>query len=339
VKAFFGETYRQKTILLMLVLIPLIMLVSLQIGYSSMSINNLLEVIGGKGTSQANLIFLQFRLPRMIIAVLVGMGFSVAGCILQGLTGNPLADPGILGINAGAGLVVVIFIVGIGTLSFQSILLMPFFALIGASFTGMIIYKLSEHRYKGLIGTRLILNGIAIQAGVNALMMLVVLRLDRDQHDFLARWQAGSIWNSHWKLVIALLPWIVIGLTVAMYLSRELDILTLGEEAAKGLGLQVKSAKRKQLFIAISMSAAAVAVSGSISFIGLLSPHISRRLVGNKHLYLIPTSALIGAILMLIADIIARKIAEPLELPTGIVVAAIGAPYFMYLLVRGGRKG
>lgn len=322
----------------MLVLLPIVILISLQLGYSDMNLTDLIRIFSGGGTEKERLILLDFRLPRIVMALLIGAGFSVSGCILQGLTKNPLADPGIIGINAGGGLVVVIFLVFVGTLNFHSIFVMPFFSLMGAALSGAVIYSLSSHKFKGLQSTRLILNGIAVQAGLNAIMMLIILKMDKGQHDFLARWQAGSIWNSNWQLVIALLPWIVIGLTTALFMAKSLDLLYLGEEPSRALGLKTKQAKRQLLFIAIAMSAASVSMSGSIGFLGLMAPHISRKLVGIKHKHLIPASAMVGGIMMLAADVVARKIASPAELPTGIVVAAIGAPYFLFLLMTTGKK-
>lgn len=322
---------------ILLALIPPIILLSLKLGYTAVNLEDLLRILFGGGSGKENMILFQFRMPRIIMAILSGIGFSVAGCILQGLSKNPLADPGILGINAGGSLVVVLFLTSVGNLNFHSIFLMPLFSLMGAGLSGFMIYKLSSHRYKGLQSISLVLNGIAVNAGLSALMMLLVLSLDDGQHDFLARWQAGSIWNSNWQLVVALLPWIVIGLAAAFAMSKELDVLALGESTATALGLKTKKTKRRLLFLAITLSASSVAMSGSIAFLGLMGPHIARGIVGVKHRYLVPATALTGAILMMVADVIARLIASPLEMPTGIVVAAIGAPYFLYLLM-GGRQ-
>ncbi|MTI47576.1 MAG: iron ABC transporter permease [Firmicutes bacterium] len=319
---------------ILIALIPITILISLKSGYKDITYLDLLRIIFGGGTVKENLIIVDFRLPRIIIAMLVGIGFSLSGCVLQGITKNPLSDPGLLGINAGAGFVVVIFIVMAGTLSFSSIFLLPFFSFIGAGITGAIIYKLSTNKFLGVEPIRLVLNGVAIQAGINSIMILIILKLDKDQHDFLARWQAGSIWNSNWKLVVTLLPWIVLGFIAVMLMARNLDILALGESISKGLGMHVVKEKRKLLFTAIALAAASVAVSGSISFVGLIGPHLSRKLVGPKHKILLPASGLVGALLVLIADIIARTIIEPAELPTGIVVSVIGAPYFLFLLMK-----
>lgn len=336
------KTEREKKALraltVMVLLLPVLVLLGLKMGYADLPFEDLLRIVFGGGSKKENLILLDFRLPRILMALLIGTGFAVSGCILQGLTKNPLADPGIVGINAGGGLVVVIFLVFVGTLNFHSILVMPFFSLLGASLSGLLIYKLSSHSFRGLQSNSLVLNGIAIQAGLNAVMMLIVLKMDKGQHDFLARWQAGSIWNSNWQLVAVLLPWIVFGFLGAMLLARDLDLLYLGEEPARALGLKTKSAKRKLLFVAIALSAASVSMSGSIGFLGLMAPHIARRLVGVKHRLLLPASAMVGAMMMLIADVVARKMASPLELPTGIVVAAIGAPYFLYLLFGKGKR-
>lgn len=333
------DIIRKKTILIIMIcLLPIVMFISLKIGYAEMSISDLLRILAGEGTKKENLFILDFRLPRILIAALVGIGFSLSGCILQGITKNPLADPGILGINAGAGLTVVLFIVLKGTLNFNSIFLLPVFSLIGATIIGFLIYHLSTSGYSGIEPIRLVLNGIAIQAGLNGLMMLIILKLDGDQHEFLALWQAGSIWKSNWKLVIALTPWIVVGFVIAIILSHYLDLLSLGDERAIGLGVEVKRRKKHLLFLAITLAASSVAFSGSISFIGLISPHMARRLIGNQHKYLVPASGFVGAILMVLSDTVARKIMEPSELPTGIVVVALGAPYFLFLLLRTRKK-
>lgn len=266
------------------------------------------------------------------------MGFSLSGCVIQGITRNPLADPGILGINAGAGLIVMLFLVLNGTLGFASALALPFMAFVGAAATGMIIYLLSFRRRSGPRPIALILNGIAIQAGINALMTLLVLQLDSTQHEFLAKWQTGSIWSSNWKLVVVLVPWIIVGIIVLILSARRLDVLTMGDEISYGLGLKVGREKAKLLLTAVSLAAASVAISGSISFVGLIAPHLSRRLVGAKHSVLIPTCALMGALLVLTADTVARTIIQPSEIPTGIVVSVIGAPYFIYLLISQRRN-
>ena len=327
-----------RIVIVLMILLSISIVISINAGYTDLQISEIVKVLIGQGTAKNNMIILDFRLPRIIIAILVGMGFSLSGVVLQGLVRNPLASPGLIGINAGAGLVVIIFIVIGGTLSFSSIMALPMLSLLGAALTGIIIYRLSSDPHKGIHPTQMVLNGIAIQAGINAVMTIIVMKLDENQYEFLAKWQAGSIWNSNWEFVKALSPWIILGFAYLIFKAKHLDILVMGDDISQGLGLKVLSDKKKLLFTAIALAASSVAISGSISFVGLMAPHLTRRLVGARHRILIPTSALIGGLLVLSADTVARTIIEPAEFPTGILVSVIGAPYFLYLLIKQ-RKG
>jgi iron complex transport system permease protein len=317
-------------------LLVILFFISINAGYSDVKFLDVLRILTGGGTSKENLVILDFRLPRILIAILVGMGFSLSGCVLQGITRNPLADPGLMGINAGAGIVVVLFMTLYGTLTAGATMVLPIFSLIGALFTSGIIYFLSAQKTTGIEPMRLVLNGVAIQAGINALMTLIVLKLDDTQYDFLVVWQAGSIWNSNWTLVYSLIPWIVVGFLYLMTKSKEMDILEAGDVMAVGLGIKAATEKKKLLFVAVALAAAAVTISGSLHFVGLIGPHLTRKLVGARHKMLMPVCAIMGALLVLTADTIGRTIIEPSEIPAGIVAAIIGAPYFIFLLI--GKK-
>ncbi len=326
---------RQDTILLILILLlPALFFISMNAGYTEIKLPEMFHILAGKGTPKDNIVVFQFRLPRIVIAMLVGAGFSLSGCILQGITKNNLADPGLMGINAGAGIVVLTFMTLSGTLTTGKMVSLPVFSFMGALLTGSVIYLLSNRKSYGISPIRLVLNGVAIQAGINAAMTLLILKLDDTQAEFLAVWQAGSIWNTTWESVIALLPWIFIGFLALIFMSRKMDVLVMGDEISKGLGVAVVKDKRKLLFLAVALAASCVAISGNINFVGLIAPHLSRRLVGARHKMLLPACALVGAVLVSGADIIARTIMEPAEIPTGIVVSIIGAPYFIFLLVK-----
>ncbi len=330
---------RNSTILSLLVLaLVVVVLLSINAGYAPIPMSAIIDVFLGRGSAENNLIVFSFRLPRLVMAVLVGIGFSLSGLVLQGLVKNPLADPGLIGVNAGAGLVVVLFVLLGGTMGFASIMSLPILSFIGAAGVGVLIYKLSKDKKYGMNPMRLILNGIAIQAGINALMTVIVVKLDESQHEFLALWQAGSIWRSNWQLVVALLPWIVILSGYVFYKAKFLDAMVLGDHLAKGIGVPVEKTKRQLLFAAIALASSSVAMSGSISFVGLIAPHLTRRLVGSRHTWLIPACALTGGFLVLTADTIGRTLIQPAELPTGIVVSIIGAPYFLYLMVSQSRR-
>ncbi|RJX39324.1 iron ABC transporter permease [Paenibacillus pinisoli] len=316
------------------VLIITAFIISMNTGYIRLLPLDVLKTLFGMGTEKQSLILYQFRLPRIVISLLIGAGLAVSGCIMQGISRNALADPGILGINAGAGLMVMLFISFYPTTAAAPVFLLPVLALIGAGATAALIYALAYKRHEGISPTRLILTGIAVAAGISAAMIVLTLRLDPNKYQFLATWMAGSIWGSNWKFVLALLPWILVLLPYVFYKARVMNVLSLGDQIASGLGTSVKGERMKLLIAAVGLAGASVAVSGGIGFVGLIGPHLARRLVGPKHQLLLPASALAGALLVIVADTIGRWILQPSEIPTGIVVAVIGAPYFLYLLAR-----
>ncbi|MDR2028052.1 MAG: iron ABC transporter permease [Treponema sp.] len=314
-----------------LILLFLSFMISMNTGYTKISPPDTLRILFGGGTDKENLILFEFRLPRIVISLLVGAGLALSGCIIQGIAKNALADPGLLGINAGAGLMVILFVLFFGSRSFLAVFSLPFLALIGAGASAALVYALSRKKGEGA-PMRLILTGVAVQAGISALTTLLVVKLDDSQFSFVATWQAGSIWGSNWRFVLALLPWLLLAIPYVLYKSRVLDILNLGDEIACGLGSSVEKERRGLLAAAVALAASCVAVSGSISFAGLIAPHLARRLVGPRHRILLPVCALAGAVLVSAADTVARVIVQPAEIPTGIMVAILGAPYFLYLL-------
>ncbi len=315
-------------------LLVLSFIVAMNTGYTPLSPMDTLRTLFGGGTEKENLILFSFRLPRMVLSILVGAGLAMSGALIQGVTKNALADPGLLGINAGAGLMVVLYVVFFGSKSLGSVMALPFLALIGGGATAILIYVLAFRRHEGVAPLRLVLMGIAVQAGINALMTVLVIKLDDAQFDFVASWQGGTIWGSNWRYVLSLLPWLLILLPYAFYKSRVLDVLSLGTDTAGGLGASVTREQRKLLAVSVALAASCVAVSGSISFVGLIAPHLARRLVGPRHGRLLPVCALVGGVLLSVSDTIARTIVQPSEIPTGIVAAAVGAPYFLYLLAK-----
>ncbi|GAF13551.1 ABC-type Fe3+-siderophore transport system, permease 2 component [Bacillus sp. JCM 19045] len=310
--------------------------ISLQTGSIPIGTVDVLRTIVGNGTDQHQLVLFEFRLPRMVIALLIGAALAVSGAILQSVSQNELADPGILGINTGAGLAVVIFIyffqgslVGLGSLS---IFIMPFFALIGAVFAAFLIYVFAWK--KGITPVRLILVGIGINAAFSALLIVIQLRMEPNDFMQATIWLTGSIWGTTWSYVWAILPWVLILIPIAFYKARTLNVMQIGTQSAVSLGVPIEKERRTLLLVAVSLAAAGVAVGGGIAFLGLVAPHIARRLVGPKHQVMIPTAALIGALLLLVADMIGRNLLAPSEIPVGIIIAILGAPYFLYLLMR-----
>lgn len=321
-----------------IILLVFSFIISMNTGYSSLSPSDTFRILFGGGTDNENLILFNFRLPRIIVSIMVGGGLALSGCIIQSISKNPLADPGLMGINAGAGLMVILFVMFFGAESFLSIFTLPFLAFLGAGIAATIIYILAFKKGEGITPMGLILNGIAVQAGISALSTVLVIKLDDTQFGFVATWQSGSIWGSNWKFVLTLIPWLLLLIPYIISKSRVLDVLNLGDDVACGLGVSMEKERRKLLTAAIALGASCAAVSGNISFVGLIAPHLSRRLVGPRNSNLLPTCILVGAVLVSIADTIARVIVKPSEIPTGIIVAIIGAPYFLYLLSRNGKQ-
>jgi iron complex transport system permease protein len=315
-------------------LLILSFIISMNTGYAKLSPLDTLRTLFGGGTARESLILFEFRLPRIVVSILVGAGLALSGCIIQGVAKNALADPGLLGINAGAGLMVILYVLFFGAQSFLSVFTLPFLALFGAGVTAVIIYALAFKKGEGVAPIRLILTGVAVQAGISSLVTVLVVKLDETQFDFVALWQAGSIWGSNWKFVLSLLPWLLLLIPYVLSKSRVLDVLNLGDDIAHSLGATVERERRRLLAASVALAASCVAVSGGISFVGLIAPHLARRLVGPRHQILLPTCALTGAVLVSAADTIARVIVQPSEIPTGIMAAIIGAPYFLYLLAK-----
>lgn len=311
-----------------------VFIISMNTGHIRLSPSDVFRTLVGLGTDKQELILFEFRLPRIVISVLIGMGMAVAGCIFQGISRNPLSDPGILGINAGAGLAVTLFISFYPDKASAPVFLMPLLALLGASLTAALMYVLSYKKHYGLQPIRMVLVGIALATGINAAMIVLQLSLRPENFQMLQIWLVGSIWGTSWKFVLALLPWILILIPYSFINARTLNVLNLGDQTAAGLGTPIERSRLGLLAAAVGLTGASVAVGGGISFVGLIAPQLARRLVGPKHEYLLPASALAGGLLVIIGDTIGRSILQTTEIPTGIVVAIVGAPYFLYLLSR-----
>ena len=291
-------------------------------------------------TENFDLVVFDFRLPRIVTAALVGMGLAMAGVILQGITKNALADPGIIGINAGAGCAIVIFmfffqveLIGVEIHSIFKILVVPIFGFVGGTVAAALILAISFKRGR-LDMQKLILTGIAINTGFGALTLFWSLKMDEGDYEAAAIWMNGSIYNANWYFVSAMLPWLII---LGVYVYRKaylLDYFQLEEETIVSLGISLEKEKIKLMLASVGLVSACVSVSGSIGFIGLMAPHIARQLVGIHHKFMLPVSMFVGAILLVFSDYIAKTVFSPIELSVGIVVSLIGIPYFLYLLVK-----
>ncbi|HVU14129.1 MAG TPA: iron ABC transporter permease [Phototrophicaceae bacterium] len=275
-----------------------------------------------------------FRLPRIVLAFLVGAALATSGALMQGITRNPLADPYLLGVSGGAALVAVALIV---VLKSVPVGLLPFATFAGALVTAGAIY-LFAWRNGSSTPIRLILIGIAVESlvGAGTTVMLLFGNIIDVQQAYI--WLTGSVYASTWAQVYALGGWLIVLLPLALLLARPLNALNLGDDPAKGLGLRVERQRGLLLIVSVALAAAAVAVAGTIGFVGLVAPHIARRLVGPAHEGLIPVSALLGGALVMLADLIGRVAIAPSELPVGVVTAMIGAPYFLWLLYRSRNR-
>jgi len=285
--------------------------------------------------SQESIIFF-VRLPRVIVAALVGGALAVSGTVMQGMFRNPMADPGIIGVSSGAGLGAVIAI-AFG-LTAKSIYFMPLFATVGALLAATVIFMLAS-RYGKVPVLTLILAGIAVSTFIGAITSLILTKINEYQVREYLFWSIGSLSARRWEHVNLVAIPIVICIIVLITFSRDLNILLLGEEEAHSVGLNPSKVRKKLLFFVSVTTAMAVCVSGSISFVGLIVPHIMRLIVGPDNRILLPVSALAGAIFLVGCDFIARVAIMPSEIGVGIVTSLLGAPYFLYLLNRARKEG
>ncbi len=314
--------------LLLLALVALILNVS-QGEYPLPLIDVVKTLVGLPTSPESEFVVNSLRLPRALVALLVGMGLAVAGTILQGLTRNPLAAPEIIGINSGAGLLALVFIVLFPNLPMAWLPLGAFLGGLGAAMT---IYLLAWNQ--GSSPIRLILVGIGLTALTSALISLMITFGDIHNVSQALVWLTGSLYSRNWQHLRALLPWLAVFLPLTLMLARDLDTLNLGDQLARGLGSPVEWTRGILLFCSVGLAGAAVATAGNISFVGLMAPHLARQLVGPSHMGLVPVAALTGACLVEWADVVGRLAFAPVELPCGIITAAVGAPYFLWLLSR-----
>ncbi|YAF98154.1 MAG: FecCD family ABC transporter permease [Nodularia sp. CChRGM 3473] len=327
---------RVPSVLFILVIITLVaMVISTSIGeYPTPPLAVIQTVLGIEtGNPEYTFVINTLRLPRTLTAGFVGMALATSGAIMQGLTRNPLADPGIIGINAGASLAAVALIVLFPSLPVGTL---PLAAFGGALAASVLIYLLAWDQ--GTHPIRLILIGVGISAVTGAFTNLLVTFGEINNVSQALVWLAGSVYGRTWEQLFSLLPWLLVFIPLALASAPQLNALALGDETAKSLGSRVEWQRSFLLLISAALTGAAVATAGTIGFVGLIAPHIARQLVGSNHEGLIPVSAVWGAMIVVIADLLGRIIFAPVELPCGIITAVIGAPYFIYLLIQTRKK-
>ena len=270
---------------------------------------------------------MEYLLPRALLAILLGGPLAISGVLVQSVVRNPLASPDILGINNAAGLVAVSVLMFLPNLAFYW---MPIFAFLGGVLSFVILWIVCGFNFRPI---KMAIIGVALSALWAAISHYLMLTNPVEINTAML-WLTGSLWGRSWSYLNVVLPWLVVLLPLPFIFCRDLDTLGLGENKASTLGVTVNKVQISVLVLAVALSTTAVAICGPIAFLGLVAPHLARRLVGGRHRTLLPAALIIGALLLQLSDILARVIDPPTELPAGILTAIIGAPYFFYLLMR-----
>lgn len=325
---------------LLAVALVVVTLAALAIGAFPVSIGEIWSSITHGITGQpqpdtAGSVLWDIRMPRVLLAVVVGACLASAGAIMQGIFANPLAEPAIVGVSSGAAVAAVVAIfLGLTALGTW---MLPAAAFVGGLLVTFLVYSLSRVNGRSEVLT-LVLVGIAVNAFAGALIGLVMSISNDAQLRSITFWNLGSLSTATWGSVLSVLPFAILGIIAMPWLAHRLDLLALGERAAAHLGVDVESFRRWSIVLVAMLTAAAVAVSGIIAFVGLVVPHTARLIVGPGHKLLLPVSALTGATLLVLADVISRTAVEPREIPIGVLTALVGAPVFFYLLRREHKR-
>ncbi len=297
-------------------------------------LNKIVSLDGINPTSA--IILVNLRLPRIILSCLVGAALSVVGTSFQGIFKNPMADPFILGVSSGAALGATITMVFLNEINFLGMSMVAFNAFVGAIITTFLVYNIARVGTKVPV-TTLLLSGVAINYLLSSLISLM-MTFNRDNIEKIVMWTMGSFSTAGWNEVILLFIIVVPSILLIFTFSRDLNIMLLGEESARSLGVDVNGLKKYILLISTLMVAAVVSVSGIIGFVGLIVPHSIRMILGPDNRVVIPFSALGGAIFLIICDTLARAVVPPSEIPVGIITSIFGVPFFIYLLYRTKKK-
>lgn len=307
--------------------------VSLSVGASRIPFSDVFAALTGQsaaGDINARIV-LDFQLPRVLLCWFVGIALAVSGGVLQGLIRNPLAAPDIIGVTKGAGFAGMLLLVVIPSASAAAIVPAAF---AGGVIAAIMVYLFSYRR--GATPARIALVGIAVSAAFEAGIRFLLVKNPLNVSASLI-WLTGSLFGRTMTAALEILPWVVILVPVILIASRRLDALGLGDDLAAGLGEPVEKTRLTLLMVAVALAAAAVSVAGTIGFVGLIAPHMARRIFGARHMIMLPAAGLMGVLLMLVADAVGRSIAPPLEIPAGLVTAVVGGPYFLYLLAKSGK--
>ena len=322
---------RVGTVLLaLLILLAAACLVSMAVGSAGYSVAEILRALFSEEKSAIKTIVINLRLPRIILAILIGASLAAAGALLQSVMRNPLADPGTIGVSAGAGTAATTILLLFPNLTSS----VPLFAFGGAALACVLIYMMAWK--EGVDPTRIILSGVAINSVLGAYNSLLQL-LNSDSLEGVLAFMNGSLSGRSWSQVRLLSVYASIGLVLAFLCIKSANALQLGDEMAKSLGVKVSGSRVLLSGVAAFLAASTVSVAGMIGFVGLVVPHISRLLVGSDYKAMLPTSVVLGALVLLVADTVGRTIVPGMEIPVGIVMAVCGGPFFLYLLRKKGK--
>ena len=337
--SFLIDVQAIKKLTVICILTLAVFFLSASFGDSFINPFKVLQAFFGYGSDFDQLIIIDFRMPRIFMALFAGMALAVAGAVLQGIIKNPLASPDIIGISAGGGAAVVGFLAIFSDSNHSltvSIEWLPLAGFIGATIVGCIVYLFAWK--DGVTPNRLVLIGISVSAFMQAITTMLMIIGPIYQASEANKWITGSVKSSDWDQVQIVVPLIIVLLLITFFITRQLNVQELGDDTASSLGQPVQKTRLYLILLCSSLVASAIACAGAIGFVGLMAPHIARRIVGSSFGVLIPASAAIGALLVMVADIIGRTAFSPLEVPAGVFTAAIGAPYFIYLLFRNPKK-
>ncbi|WP_199426148.1 FecCD family ABC transporter permease [Thermaerobacillus caldiproteolyticus] len=318
-------------LLLLVILLATSMWMSIIYGYTDTSWKVAIEALINNNGSNQHIVIETVRLPRALIGAAVGASLAMAGALMQALTKNPLASPGIFGINAGAGFFIVLFVT---FFQVSSLHMFTWLAFAGAALAAIIVFVISSVGKEGMTPLKLTLAGTAVAALFASLTQGLLVANEKALEEVLF-WLAGSVSGRKLEMLVAVLPYFLIAWTGSLLLARKVNILMMGDDVAKGLGQRTNVVKFGVALLVILLAGSSVAVAGPIGFIGIIVPHIARALVGVDHRWVLPYCAFIGGILLIVADIGARYVLMPQEVPVGIMTAFIGVPFFIYIARRG----
>lgn len=302
---------------------------NLAIGSSKIQFNDILSYVTGHTNTKATFLIHNVRMPRMLAGLIIGGALAIAGLLMQAITKNPLASPQIFGVNAGASFVIVLITVLIPSLGSYSTIL----AIIGAFLGGFTVYTLSGST-KSITPIKLALAGMAIHLFFSSMTQGIII-LNEDSNDTVMFWLVGSLAGIKWQQIIFILPFLLLAIFVTIFMGRQLTILELGDDIARGLGQRTEIVRMIVGILVVVLAGVSVSIAGPIGFVGLIVPHIVKRYINKNYVLMIPLTFIFGATLLLISDVLCRLITYPFESPVGIVTSFVGAFYFLFITVRG----